>query len=226
MPGDSTDHAEGIDYQRLYEYRFRSLDRARRQAVWHEVAAQVYGWMGSPRRVLDPGAGFGEFINAVPAHERWAIDAVAHDASAMSPDVHFLLGDVRSLELPREFFDGVFVSNLLEHLPSQNEVGAVLAHLATSMAPRGIIAILGPNFRYCAKEYFDCADHTLPLTHVAVEEHLYAAGFEVERVIPRYLPFSFRGRLPVHLALVRAYLRLPLAWRLLGKQYLVIGRRP
>jgi hypothetical protein len=89
---------------------------------------------------------------------------------------------------------------------------------------QGRIAVLGPNFRFCAKEYFDCADHCVALTHVAVAEHLYSAGYEVERVIPRFLPFSFRGALPPSAVLTRQYLRLPLAWRLLGKQFLVIGR--
>jgi hypothetical protein len=83
---------------------------------------------------------------------------------------------------------------------------------------------MGPNFKYCADEYFDCADHTLALTHVSVEEHLYAAGFRVTKVIPRFLPFSFRGVLPPSPALTAYYLRMPLAWRLLGKQFLVIAK--
>jgi hypothetical protein len=41
-----------------------------------------------------------------------------------------------------------------------------------SRAPGGTFAIMGPNFRYCSDEYFDCADHTLIFTHVATEEHL------------------------------------------------------
>ena len=94
-----------------------------------------------------------------------------------------------------------------------------------SLAPGGTIAIMGPNFRYCSDEYFDCADHTLIFTHVAIEEHLYAAGFEPSKSVARYLPYSFRGRLPPSRALTRRYLRTPLAWRLLGKQFLVLGRR-
>jgi hypothetical protein len=82
---------------------------------------------------------------------------------------------------------------------------------------------MGPNFRYCARWYFDCADHTLALTHVAVAEHLYAAGFTVTEVVAKFLPYSFRGRLPASPALTRAYLRHPLLWRLLGKQFLVLG---
>jgi len=69
------------------------------------------------------------------------------------------------------------------------------------------------------------ADHTVVLTHRAVAEHLYAAGFEPERIEPRFLPYSFTGRLPLSPRLTRAYLRTPLAWRVLGKQFLAVGRR-
>jgi len=59
----------------------------------------------------------------------------------------------------------VFVSNVLEHLPSQDAVGAALARIGESLAAGGRTdAVTGPNFRYCARGYFDCADHTLALT--------------------------------------------------------------
>jgi hypothetical protein len=212
----------GIDYQRLYEYRFRDVDQGSRQAVWQEIAAYLYRRMHAPAKVLDPAAGRCEFINAIPAAERWAVDTVDHQEFRHS-DVKVIIADILDAELPLAYFDGVFVSNFLEHLPSQDAIGAVLAKLYASMEPGGTIAVLGPNFRYCAGEYFDCADHTLALTHVAVSEHLYAAGFEVTAVIPRFLPYSFRSRLPVSPLLTRSYLRSPALWRVLGKQFLVLG---
>ena len=84
---------------------------------------------------------------------------------------------------------------------------------------------MGPNFRYCSDQYWDCADHYIALTHVAIEEHLYAAGFEPVRTEPRFLPYSFRGLLPPSARLTAAYLRARPAWRLLGKQFLVIGQK-
>ena len=72
---------------------------------------------------------------------------------------------------------------------------------------------MGPNFRYCSREYFDMADHTLIFTHRAIAEHLYAAGFEPERIEARFLPYSFTGWLPPSPALTRRYLRTPAAWR-------------
>ena len=72
---------------------------------------------------------------------------------------------------------------------------------------------MGPDFRYRARGYFDCADHTFALTHVAVAEHLYAADFDVTEVITRFLPYSVRGRLPASPRLTRTYLRCPMLWR-------------
>jgi hypothetical protein len=216
----------GINYERLYAYRFRDVDQRSRQAVWNEIAAHVYRVMGEPKKVLDPGAGRCEFINAIPAAtERWVVDMVDY-SEFRDTGVKAIFGDILDVQLPADHFDGVFVSNLLEHLPTQETIGALLGRLYDSMEPGGRLAVLGPNFRYCANEYFDCADHTLALTHVAIEEHLYAAGFEVTSVVPRFLPYSFRGILPPSPALTRTYLRVPAFWRVLGKQFLVLGTKP
>ena len=214
----------GINYERLYAYRFRDVDQAARQAVWREIARHVHGRMGAPQCVLDPAAGRGEFITAVPAAERWGVDLV-RQGDIEAAGVRMIIGDVMDAGLPEGHFDGVFVSNFLEHLASQDAVAAALGKLRGAMAPGGRIAVMGPNFRYCAREYFDCADHTVPLTHVSMAEHLYAAGFDITEVIPRFLPYSFRGLLPPSAALTSAYLRTPALWRVLGKQFLVVARK-
>jgi methyltransferase family protein len=214
-----------VNFQRLYEYRFRDVDQRARAAVWDEIAAFIYEQLGRPERVLDPAAGRGEFINAVPAPERWAVDQVAYAEGTYASGVRSVVSDIFEADLPDDHFDGVFVSNFLEHLPSQEATASFLERMHSATAHGGRIAIMGPNFRYCADEYFDMADHTLIYTHRAIAEHLYAAGFEPERVEPRFLPYSFTGRLPPSPALTRRYLRMPRAWRFLGKQFLVIGRR-
>jgi SAM-dependent methyltransferase len=213
-----------VNFERLYEYRSRETDQAGRVAVWREIGPHVHRLMGSPRRVLDPAAGLGEFIAAVPAEETWAVDAVSYEDASHQPETTVLTAPIMEADLPQDHFDGVFVSNFLEHLDDQEAIAAFLEKMNETMAEGGRIAIMGPNYRYCSAEYWDCADHHVALTHVAIEEHLYAAGFEPERTIPRYLPYSFRGALPASPALTRAYLRIPPAWRLFGKQYLVIGR--
>ncbi len=214
----------GINYERLYSYRFHDVDQVGRQAVWREIAHYAHGRMGAPQRVLDPAAGRGEFITAVPAAERWGIDLFDQGVPE-SAGVTMIISDFADAALPADYFDGVFLSNFLEHLPGQNAVADVLGKLHAAMEQGGRIAIMGPNFRYCVREYFDCADHTVILTHVAVAEHLHAAGFDVTAVVPRFLPYSFRGLLPPSPLLTRIYLRTPALWRLLGKQFLVLARK-
>jgi hypothetical protein len=185
-----------VNYERLYSFRFRDIDQDGRIAVWQQIGPHVHGLMGSPQKVLDPAAGRGEFIGAIPAKETWAVDAVSYDEAAHKPDTKVITAMIMDAELPTGHFDGVFVSNFLEHLYDQEAIAAFLEKMNASMESGGRIAIMGPNYRYCSDEYWDCADHYVALTHVAIEEHLYAAGFEIERVIPRYLPYSFRGILP------------------------------
>jgi hypothetical protein len=216
----------GIDYERLYEFRHRGVDAQARLAVWAEIAPFVHELMGRPDRVLDPAAGWGEFINSVPASERWLVDAVEFPEHRHDPMVKAIFADIREVDLPPAYFDGIFVSNFLEHLATPDDIAEFLTRMRATTAPGGRIAVMGPNFKYVAKQYFDFADHILPLTHVTVVEHLAAAGFEVDAVHPQFLPYTFSGRLPAWPALTRAYLHLPIAWKALGKQFLVIGRAP
>jgi SAM-dependent methyltransferase len=214
-----------MNYERLYAYRFRDIDQAARLQVWEEIAPHVHGLMGSPQTVLDPAAGRGEFICSIAAAERWAVDEVAYPEAQKAAGVKVVTTSIMEADLPLEHFDGVFASNFLEHLHTQEAIAVFLEKMRNAMKAGGRIAIMGPNYRYCAKDYWDCADHYVALTHVAIAEHLFAAGFEPERIIPRYLPYSFRGILPPSRRLTGLYLRMPLAWRVLGKQFLVIGRR-
>ena len=63
-----------INYERLYEYRFRDVGQPSKAAVWAEIATFMHEALGHPRRLLDPAAGGCEFINAAPSAERWAVD--------------------------------------------------------------------------------------------------------------------------------------------------------
>jgi len=214
-----------LDYERLYEYRFRDVNQDTRAAVWKEIAQFIYGALGSPRRVLDPAAGRCEFLNAIPSEERWGVDTGAYAPKHAAPGVKTLVSDIFKAELPPNYFDAVFVSNFLEHLNSREEVAAFLEKMHGVLKPGGQIAVVGPNFKHCQEEYFDCGDHNLALTEVSTAELLYAAGFQVERVHGRFIPYSFRSRLPVRPFLVRLYLKMSPAWRVLGKQFMILARK-
>ena len=215
-----------MNYQRLYSYRFRNVNQDVRAAVWQAIAPFLYDQIGQPARVLDPAAGRGEFINSVPAPERWAVDQVAYEQGTYEPEVRLIVSDIFKADLPEQHFGGIFVSNFLEHLTTQESVAKFLEKMYALTEPGGTIAVIGPNFRYAARQYFDMADHSVVLTHRSLAEHLYAAGYEPSRVVPRFLPYSFTGLLPASESLAKLYLRSPWTWPLMGKQFLAIAGRP
>ncbi len=172
------DRLRAVNYERLYAYRFRDIDQRRRIAVWGEISPHVHELMGKPQKVLDPAAGRGEFIGAVPARETWAVDAISYEQASHKSDTKVITAPIMDAELPEQHFDGIFVSNFLEHLYDQEAIAAFLEKMNRAMETGGRIAIMGPNYRHCADEYWDCADHYVALTDVAIGEHLYAAGFE------------------------------------------------
>ena len=215
-----------INYQRLYEYRFRNVHQARREVVWGAIAPVIWEWLGRPERVLDPAAGRCEFLNAPqPGSAGGSMRSNTKKPSQMRESNSWFPTLCRLIS-PTAYFDGIFVSNFLEHLQDADQVAAFLDKMRDCANPGGRIAVMGPNFRCCAREYFDFADHRVILTEESATEHLYAAGFEIKQVVPRFLPYSFGGRLPTHPRLVHAYLRARFAWPLLGKQFLVIAERP
>ncbi len=180
--------------------------------VWTELSDLLHRVLHAPEVILDPAAGMCEFINSVPGREQWAVDLNEPFIHAHAEkDVRVAIGDTRSIDLPKDHFDAVFVSKFLEHIHSMEEVADFPRKLHSNLKPGGHIAVGGPNFKYVYKEYFDFAGHTVVLSELGVAEHLYGAGFEVETVHPRFLPLSFRGRLPVNRFVVRTYLAMPWA---------------
>lgn len=211
-----------MDFETLYKFRFKDVDLSARYLVWETISKYLYEISGRPAVVLDPACGLGEFINSVPASEKWALD-LGINGSQLNVDIRFQQISFTESDLPKNHFDLIFMSNVLEHLPTQEAVNEFLVKARDLLNKTGCAVIMGPNFKYCSKDYFDCADHVLALTHISIEEHLVAAGYHVSRVSPKFLPYSFRSRLPANPLLTKAYLNIPLLWRFLGKQFLIIA---
>ena len=175
--------------------------------------------------MLDVACDLGYFIRHIRAGERWATD-VRDVSASIGPEVCFVRVDGLALSsaVPHDSFDVAFVSNYLEHLPDPDAVIRQLTEIRKVLKPGGRLIVLQPNIRYVGAAYWDFIDHRVALTERSLVEAASAAGFEVERLIPRFLPYTTKTRLPRSGWLVRAYLRLPLVWRLMGKQTLLVAR--
>jgi len=204
-----------LDLQRIYDYRFDGISPATKSAVWSAIASWVLHDAtkyrgGQPlRSILDPACGDGEFLNACTDRglELNGCDLRARSIH-LSTAVKFRQGAFQSANFKNDH-DLIWISNLLEHLPNPEAVQDFLYGCKAALSSNGVVTIMGPNIKHCLSEYWDFADHLLPLSHLTVLEHLASAGFKVIAVNDRFLPYSFRSRLPSNPKLVQLYLSNP-----------------
>jgi hypothetical protein len=83
---------------------------------------------------------------------------------------------------------------------------------------------MGPNIRCLHGRYWDFWDHHLALSDLSLAEGLGVHGFDVERRIARFLPYTMVGAPRFPMFFLRAYLRCPMAWGVLGRQFLIVAR--
>ena len=176
-------------------------------------------------RVLDLGAGWGEFSRNVVAREKYAMDLNPETGRRVAGFAKFLQQDCsQRWPLDDASLDVVFTSNFLEHLPSKDAVEATLRECRRCLKHGGTMVCLGPNIRY-TDAYWDFWDHHIALTHVSMAEALELNGLRVRENVPRFLPFTMSGNRRVPIFMVRAYLKLPFAWPLFGQQFLVVANK-
>ena len=213
------------DLERVYAARFDAKvdDRV---LLWQTLVESYFQqFVGPTDTVLDVAAGYCEFINAIRAGTKLAIDLNPTAAVMAAPDVEVLR--CRSTELPESLdgsIDVAWVSNFFEHLRDSDELLATLEGIRRVLRPGGRLLVLQPNIRLTKEAYWDFVDHSLPITEKSLAEALALTGFEIETMKVRFLPYTTESRLPIVPALIRLYLKVPLAQHLLGKQTFVVAR--
>jgi SAM-dependent methyltransferase len=213
------------ELMREYRLRFSHLQEYRNR-VWQVLAAEFFQkYVSSEATILDLGCGWGEFINHIKADKKYAMDLNPEGADRVHPDVNFLNQNCsRPWDLDSDSLDVIFTSNFFEHLPTKDDLAQTLAEAHRCLKPDGKIICLGPNIRYLPGRYWDFWDHHIPLTEQSLLEILQLRSFKIERCCSKFLPYTLVNTTPWPLFFLRVYLRVPLAWRILGKQFLVIGR--
>lgn len=216
---DSNDLAD------LYKIRFAEAELPRKNAIWAVICRDfLQKFIPKDGVVVDVACGYGEFLNNIQARRKIAVD--------LNPDARNFLGKAVEFNLAKatdlgRIVDGeadvVFTSNFLEHLPDKKTLDDFLGQVKASLKPGGRYIILGPNLRYLPGEYWDFYDHHLGLTHLSLSEALQLSGFKVEFCVDRFLPYTTQGALPTHPLLVKLFLKFPIAWKFLGKQFFIVA---
>jgi SAM-dependent methyltransferase len=195
----------------------------RRDVVWQSLWRYRFRAMVRPDDcVLDLGAGHGNFINAVVARRRIAVDVWDGFPLHLAAGIEYRVGDVADLAFIEDgAIDFAFASNLFEHL-TQEHFASVLQALRRKLSAAGTLTIVQPNYRYAYREYFDDFDHRSVYSHISLSDFLAANGYDVFLVEPRFMPLSVKGGLPASPFLIRIWLASPL--KPLGKQMLLRAR--
>lgn len=215
------------ELEELYKQRFPKNELDRKHAIWQVLCQNFFSrYVKATDTVVDIGAGYCEFINNIQAARRIAVD--------LNPEVkRFAAADVRVInesctamgEIQESSVDVVFMSNFLEHLPDKQMVLETFREAYRILNTGGRIIVLQPNIRFLYAEYWDFFDHHTPLSDRSLVEGLQLAGFVPSVVIPRFLPYTTKSRLPQSPWLVNLYLHFSPAWRFLGKQALVVAHK-
>jgi SAM-dependent methyltransferase len=213
--------------QEEYQQRFQGADLYR-DSVWKILCNDFFSKYISPNcAVLDLGAGWGEFSRNILAEKKYAMDLNPDCGKRVENYSTFLHQDCAATW---PFDDGaldiVFTSNFFEHLPSKDLVDKTLSEAFRCLKSGGKIICLGPNIKFVPGSYWDYWDHFIPITEESMAEALSLRGFRVTEKVDRFLPYTMSGGKNPPLFTVKLYLKLRFAWRIFGKQFLVVAQKP
>ncbi len=209
-----------------YALRFGPMEEYRNK-VWEILTADFFqNYVQSTDSVLDLGCGWGEFINNIRCEKKYGMDLNPDAPQYLNNDVTFINQDCsQPWDVEPSSLDIIFTSNFFEHLLTKESLSDTLAQAHQALKPDGKIICLGPNIRFTGQRYWDFFDHHIALTDLSLVEILKIQNFQITQVEPRFLPYTMVDKKPAPLSFVKLYLKLKVAWRLYGQQFLVVATK-
>ena len=204
-----------------FETRFKFNNSRRR--VWKAISEYINTFIPQEAKVLELGAGYCDFINTIKAKEKIAVDYNEKSKEFADKDVDFHNDSVTNLSFVKSSsMDLVFASNLYEHLTdddAQKSLNEVYRVLKTG----GQIVLMQPNYKYAFADYFDDFTHRKVYSHISLADLLLTHNFNEVKIIPRFLPFSLKSRLPKSYLLTKLFIMSPI--KPFAKQMLLIFKK-
>lgn len=220
--GTETNRADIVRQQ--YRQRFSGANDYR-NALWAVLCEDFFQSYIDPQAVLlDLGCGWGEFSNNIRAGKKYAMDMNPDAALHLNKNIELVLQDCsQPWPLADCSLDVVFTSNFLEHLPTKTHVERTIVEIKRCLKPGGTIIALGPNVRLVPGAYWDFWDHHVHISDRSLAELLGMNGFRVLEQYAGFLPYTMSDGSNPSLWLVKLYLRIRLAWKIIGKQFLIVA---
>jgi 2-polyprenyl-3-methyl-5-hydroxy-6-metoxy-1,4-benzoquinol methylase len=210
------------DYARHYERVNEFVDPVLMSPRDLETMTLNYGFLTEPlpsgSKVLDVGCGTGILLrwlkgrgNVVPVGVDLSPTMVGYARSKL-PGIEIACADALDyLRGNAGEFDGIFCTDLLEHIPETEGCIAVAAAARAALRPGGFFYCRSPNAASLTGSYGRYMDltHERAFTSTSLLQLLDAAGFERSRVVPIRAPHvGGRARLAVEAALHRVVFRI------------------
>ena len=111
------------------------------------------------------------------------------------------------------------------HLPNKDLLNRTMEEIGKALKPGGRVVAMGPNISILKGRYWDFWDHHVALSDASLGELLEIHSFNIEYSISKFLPYNMVRVKQRPLFLLSLYLKLPLAWAFLGKQFLIVARK-
>jgi len=204
-----------------FQSRF-TFDRGRK-VVWKAICEYLQRFIDEKSTVLELGAGYCDFINQIKAHKKIAMDLNPDVSTYCSKDVLFIHSAANQpINIIEDSVDIVFASNFFEHL-TDSESYTLLKEILRILKPDGRLLLVQPNYYYAFREYWDDYTHVKAFSHNSLQDYLYSSGFNIIHVEKRFIPFSFKSKLPKSYLLTKLYLALP--YRFFAKQMLIVVQK-
>lgn len=213
-----------MDLEALYNKRFQKKEREIKNTLWGLICElELQKHISLNDTVIDVGAGYCEFINNIKAKKKIAVDINKDTKNFANKDVDIQV--CHYAKIPKKYksqADIVFISNFLEHLDNKDEIVEVLQISKGLLKKRGKLIILQPNIDLVKSHYWDFIDHKVALNTRSVIEALNLVGLEKVLVIKRFLPYTTKINIPFSEYLLKYYLLIPPAFRLVAGQSLFV----
>lgn len=212
-----------IDTKKLYDQRFTSFERIRKNELWKIICSDfLQQFIKKNDVVLDVGAGHCEFINNIKADKRIALDINNDLKKFATNEIKVKIAPVKRLRniFLRESLDVVFMSNLLEHLDSKEDVFRLVNEAYFVLKKGGRLLIMQPDISLVGNDYWDFFDHKVPITYASLLEVIFANGFKFKYSRYPFLPYTTKTKfLPLWPPLLKIYLKIRPLHYIFGKQF-------